>query len=42
VTPVTTRYPRVEFPRAVSQILNVAVQDPDYCPGVLTSPIWVE
>jgi hypothetical protein len=42
VSPVLSKYPRLEFPPAVSKILNVAVHDQDYCPGVLTSPIWVE
>lgn len=42
LSPLPTRYPRLEFPKAVSQILNVAPQDDSYCPGVLTSPIWVE
>ena len=41
-TPVATRYPRLEFPKSVSQILNACVHDPDYCPAVLTSAIWVE
>lgn len=42
MAPVPTRYPRLEIPEAVSRILNVAVHDDEYCPGVLTSAIWVE
>jgi hypothetical protein len=42
MAPIPTRYPRLELPEGVSRILNVCVEDDDYCPGVFTSPIWVE
>ena len=42
ISPLPTKYPRLEMSPAVSKILNVAVHDQDYCPAVLTSAIWVE
>ncbi|HVY62116.1 MAG TPA: hypothetical protein VHF22_10715, partial [Planctomycetota bacterium] len=42
IAPLPTHYPRLEPSKAVSQIINCCVNDPDYCPGVLTSAIWVE
>jgi hypothetical protein len=42
ISPAPTAYPRLVFPRGVSQILNMALDDPGYCMSSLTSPIWVE
>jgi hypothetical protein len=42
LSPASTRYPRLEFPEAVSRILNVAIHQDDYCAGAFTSPIRVE
>jgi hypothetical protein len=42
VSPGSSRYPRFAFTPAVSRYLNVAVHDPDYAMGVVTSPIWAQ
>jgi hypothetical protein len=42
MSPVPTRYPVIEFPEAVSRILNVDMIDDDYARGAITSPIYAE
>jgi len=42
VSNVSTRFPRIELPKNVEQVLNVAVHDDAFGMGVVTSPIWIE
>ncbi|MCI0636502.1 MAG: CehA/McbA family metallohydrolase [Actinobacteria bacterium] len=41
-SPLPTAYPTFVFPEGFSRLVNLDLQDPDYCRGAITSPIWVE
>jgi len=42
MSPVPTQYPTMEFPEAVSRMLNIDMLDTDYARGAITSPIYAE
>jgi hypothetical protein len=37
-----SRYPVLTWPEEVSRVLNVDLLNPDFCRGVITSPIWAK